>query len=122
MNKELKINKKKLEDMSPEEEKGYIDKINYNFTDWIKAAPFIEIGYRPYSRNIILKSRTGLDDGMCSVGEIIFELQYRLYSYQKRHEDKGNMKMIVSELSITKETFGSTFMRGVMISIKYEQR
>jgi len=122
MNRELRVHHKEMGDMTPDELKEYVDEINDYFVDFIKAAPFVEIGDREDMQS--RKLRANIHEGKYSVGEIIFELQMELYRHQQRHPELGDLKLIVSELLPTPDMRSEHFnpVMGVMIKMKFEQR
>jgi hypothetical protein len=56
----------KVDDMTPQQEKEYIDEINYYFKDFLKASPYVEIGEEPGMQKI--KLRAHVHAGTYSVG------------------------------------------------------
>lgn len=108
---------KPVDEMTPEEETNYIDKINEDFNYYIEAFPLIEAGEVPDMQYRKLRANVG-----SSMMEIIFELQWTLHTYKKRHPEKNITKMIVSELELTPELYspeGFCPVRGFMIKMKY---
>lgn len=122
MNRELRVHHKEMGDMTPDELKEYMDEINDYFVDYIKAAPFVEIGERDGSR--LIKLRANVHTGKYDVGGIIFELQMNLHRYQQGHPELGDLKLIVSEILPTPDMRSEHFnpVMGVMIKMKYEER
>jgi hypothetical protein len=121
MNKDFIIHHKPLDDMSQEDKDIYIDEINDYFVDFIKAAPFVEIGDREDMQS--RKLRANIHEGKYSVGEIIFELQMELYRYGQRNPEQ-QWKLIVSPLELTPDIRSEHFcpLPGIMLKMKFEQR
>ena len=109
---------KKLDDMTPDEEQEYINKINEDFKYYIEVIPFIELGNTPGMQT--RKLRSHIHDGKYSIAEILFELQRELYVRKKNHP--GTKGMIVSELELTPYIYDPNCfcpVRGIMIGMLY---
>src|ERR1017187_7938438 len=109
---------KPLNEMSPDEENIYIDKLNEDFKYFLVAIPFVELG--DVTDGNYIKLKTQLFE-YSPIADILFELQWNLHRYGKTHPELGACKLIVSELMLTTKMPNTTFRRGLMIKIKYEQ-
>lgn len=107
---------KKLNEMTPEEEGNYINKINEDFNYFLNAIPFVERG--DTTNGQFQKLRVQLNEDASQIADIMFELQWKLYIYKKRYPKVS--KMIVSDLQITSKIPNTAFRRGFMIKIKYK--
>jgi len=112
---------KPLDDMTPEEKGEFIEDINYYFVDFIKAAPFVELGEREDMQS--RKLRSHVHEGKYSVGEMIFELQMELWRYQQINPDH-DWKLIVTTPELTPDMRSEHFcpLMGIMLKMKFEQR
>jgi hypothetical protein len=121
MSRDFIVHHKPLDDMSQEDKVVYIDEINDYFVDYIKAAPFVEIGEREGMQS--RKLRAHIHEGKYSVGEIIFELQRELYRYGQRNSEH-KWKLIVTPLELTPDMRSEYFspLPGIMLKMKFEQR
>jgi hypothetical protein len=111
---------KTLDEMTPQEEQEYIDKINEYFRYCIDIIPFVEIGHEPDMRS--RKLRSHVHEGKYSVPEILFELQRELHFRKLNNPEKNIEKLIVSELELTPHIFDPNCfcpVRGIMIKMKY---
>jgi len=110
--------KKKLDDMTPEEEKEFQDEIVETFAYFLEAIPSVELGDTIYGHMVKLRA-TFIDDTHCPYSDIIFELQWRLY-IQKKKNPKVT-KLIVSGLQISPDLRDKYFcpQRGLMIWMKF---
>jgi hypothetical protein len=107
-----------LKEMTPEQEEEFINKIKEDLEYYIQIPSNVEIGDTTDGQ--LKKLRARITDGTYSMPEIVFELQYDLWSRQKRHPE--TTKLIVSDIQLTVPMFTPDFapIRGLMIKMKYE--
>lgn len=101
----------------------YFEEVNNLFVEYIKILPNIELRDSDSISGRHLKLKTQLNQKISefqTVEAIFFELQYMLYDYNQRNG--GNYKkMLVSELILTPVIPNSTFLRGFIIKMEYQQ-
>lgn len=106
---------KTLDQMTPEEEAEYLKELKGAFIYFLEAIPFIS--YDDSSDGRVIKLRTQVGNGH-EFQTMLFELQWMLHTHKKTWK-LADCRMIVSDIILSPEMPGTTFLRGIMVRIKY---
>jgi hypothetical protein len=109
----------KLDDFTDEELRILTEKMNDDFKYFLDAIPYVEFSDNIVNgRTVVSKGWVG-EYGEIPFGDIIFELQWNLFSRKKRRQDIE--KVLVGNLVITPKEIAKSLCvrRSVILTLKY---